>query len=131
MVEPHDEETDKGDDRERVSAELLAVKIVFGVIGLFVVLFIWGSIAGSGDDDLSDRGAMRACREAVEQKLESPGSAEFSKESATSTGDTSFEVYGVVDADNTFGASRRAGYKCDASSFDDGDTWTTSGVQIE
>lgn len=68
---------------------------------------------GSGDDDGGgEYGARDVCQQFVEDRLKSPGSADFSSEEATENSDGSWTVTGDVDSDNSFGASIRNSYTC-------------------
>lgn len=83
-----------------------------GIIGAVAALLVFGILFG-GDDD---RGAQVkiACREWVQERLKSPGSADFSNESVENYGDT-YVVTGYVDSDNSFGASIRNEFRCKAT----------------
>lgn len=87
------------------------------VIALAVLLALagWGCSLLTGDDKEGETGGARyACHDWVEQRLKSPGSANFEdydEGSVTRTGDT-VVVRGWVDSDNSFGASVRNTYTC-------------------
>lgn len=81
-----------------------------------------GCAAGS-DDGGGEYGARDVCQQFVEKRLKSPGSADFSSESATENPDGSWTVTGDVDSDNSFGASIRNSYRCTVR-HTSGDNWT-------
>lgn len=121
------------DAAEKPQKTSTTAKVVIGII-IAIPILCFGSCTWmlnlGKDAGPTEGGAIVACREAVRSMLKSPSSAQFSKETATPTGDTTFEVYGIVDAENSFGASLRHGFTCTAASAT-GDTWSTSGVRVE
>lgn len=87
----------------------LAVLVVVAAGGLAFVLL------RSEPSDAAERATTQiaACRERVKTQLKAPATAQFSGEMVTKqpTGEF-FEVNGVVDAQNGFGALLRQRYRC-------------------
>jgi hypothetical protein len=71
-----------------------------------VALTSSGTETGSGGAVMAER----ACKDFVKDRLKSPSSADFSATSSAGTGTVT--VTGVVDSDNSFGASLRSTYTC-------------------
>lgn len=69
-------------------------------------------------DPLSTANLITACQEAAKRQLKSPGSAKFSDETTSKLSDTRMRVWGVVDAQNGFGALLRERYTCEADRGD-------------
>ena len=87
-----------------------------------LVLLLAGGLAGcSGSDEPGEAEIRDACREMVEHRLKSPGSAEWSDEVVS--GSDPWEVRGVVDSDNAFGASMRSDFHCRDLSIGSDDQW--------
>lgn len=74
----------------------------------------------------SDDLAYSACREAVKQRLKSPGTAKFGGEFLRETGEATAEVGGWVDSENGFSALIRNRYVCIAHAGQTG--WRISDV---
>lgn len=106
------------------------VKLWQWVVGGLIVVGIFGAISGMGGDEPDEFGAQVACEDRVKKLLKAPASADFSGTEAVSIGTNTWEVTGVVDSDNSFGASIRGTFTCQAES-DDGEMWTTSRVSID
>lgn len=85
----------------------VAVLVVAAAIGLGYVLLRPGASA------TTEKAQVSACRELVKAQLKAPATAQFSGEVVTRqpTGGL-FEVDGVVDAQNGFGALLRQRYRC-------------------
>lgn len=95
----------------------------------------WCSVATKSNMDQADQdgsayGAKSACRDFVKARLKSPGSANFSSETPTMDVSGSWTVTGIVDSENSFGASVRNGYRCSTSTTGD-DNWTVDSVQLD
>lgn len=95
--------------------------------GLLLLL----SACSSGSDDGRDEiGAKVMCEQFIEDRLLSPGSAEFQNSGeyvVTGTGDR-YEVSGYVDAENAFGGSLRREWSCTVVDQGDG-TWELVDLQ--
>jgi hypothetical protein len=76
--------------------------------------------------------ATEQCQSRVEDKLKSPATAEFGDSSSSELGKTGdrWEVIGVVDAENGFGATVRLTYKCDMTYVEPMDAWTAALVDV-
>jgi hypothetical protein len=87
----------------------LAVLVVVAIAGLVFVLLRPGPAEATSRQ-------ITACREKVKTQLKAPATAQFSGESVTKqpTGGL-YEVRGVVDAENGFGALLRQRYTCTAT----------------
>jgi hypothetical protein len=87
---------------------LLALALILGSV-------MSSCVANAGKVDpatLGDGGhAKVACRGMVEDKLKAPSTADFSNESVSGSG-TSWNVAGLVDSQNSFGAKIRSSYTC-------------------
>ncbi|MFE5878961.1 hypothetical protein ACFQ6H_27155 [Rhodococcus sp. NPDC056506] len=80
-----------------------------------LVIAICGAslMASCGDDDLDARTDARvACQDAVEARMKSPSTAKFGGVSTDGGRDSGVTVTGYVDAQNTFGASKRTDFAC-------------------
>lgn len=91
-----------------------------------------------GDGKPLDEAAAVMCEDFVKRQLKSPGTAEFpgaldadyAKTSVLSdTKPWKYKVTGVVDSQNSFGATVRNDYVCTVSTKDD-DTWTLDDMQM-
>lgn len=80
-------------------------------IGLVLVTAL--ALAGCGGG-VSSSDAFVECKAAIEQQLRSPSSADFNRSSTSieETDSGGYEIAGVVDADNAFGASVRSNFSC-------------------
>lgn len=65
-------------------------------------------------DPLSTENLITACRDAAKRQLKSPASAQFSDETTSQIAENRMRVWGVVDAQNGFGAQLRNRYTCEA-----------------
>lgn len=73
-------------------------------------------LSACGDGSVSSGEAYRACEDAVESQLRSPGSADFSGalgSDVTETEGGGYSIRGTVDSDNAFGASLRSNFSCE------------------
>ncbi|MFE0142190.1 hypothetical protein [[Kitasatospora] papulosa] len=93
---------------------------------------------GSGDGKPLDESAAVMCEDFVKQRLKSPGTAEFPGVTDGDYAKTTvlsdvkpwkYKVTGVVDSQNSFGATVRSNYTCTTSTKDD-DTWTLDDIQL-
>ncbi len=96
----------------RIVAWAVAAAIVGGII--WVIAWSMHKDSANGDSTYQQARAIQACRDGVRDKLKSPRSARFSSESANGQG-LAWEVTGLVDSDNSFGASVRSGFSCQVS----------------
>ncbi|MBA2952162.1 hypothetical protein GON03_19280 [Nocardioides sp. MAH-18] len=71
-----------------------------------------GCSSGGEDDGGGEYGAKDVCQQFVEDRLKSPGTADFSSEVASENSDGSWTVRGDVDSENGFGALLRNSYEC-------------------
>lgn len=92
-----------------------------GCLWLFVVVAVFAigatilsSIGGDDEDKASDTGAIDVCHQAVSDQLKAPGTADFGGEQVTHSGDR-YTVVGHVDSENSFGASLRSNWSCEAT----------------
>lgn len=60
----------------------------------------------------SDVEVRLQCEQWVDERLKSPSTAEHSGQTVTSRGEDSWEVHGVVDSQNGFGAMVRTPWSC-------------------
>jgi hypothetical protein len=72
--------------------------------------------------------AIAACRDAVRRDLKTPATARFSEDRIVEQTGATHYVHGVVDAQNSFGATLRNRYECIANQ--DGDRWTVANVSL-
>ena len=105
-----------------------AMVLAFGVLILIGV--IWNVVDPSTDHG-DEADAIAACESQVEQQLKSPESASYSNEQikrddsrASDEAVTTYKVSGIVDSDNSLGASIRNVWTC--SAVFDGDSWDAS-----
>lgn len=77
---------------------------------LVLVLFVGGVLAYNAIREPAR--ARDACREAVEDRLKAPSTAEFSDEESEKAADGEYTVTGAVDSQNGFGAMVRNTYEC-------------------
>lgn len=72
--------------------------------------------SGAGASSADEYDARDVCRQAVEDRLVSPGSADFSRPDVNELAGsgTAYRVVGDVDAENRMGASVRITYECKA-----------------
>lgn len=97
---------------------LIAVALV--VVGWVNTTFFHGDEPTTDDRQTA---AVEACRESVRAQLKAPGSADFSGERYFERADV-YTVSGVVDAENSFGASLRSTWTCTATPIGDGERYT-------
>jgi hypothetical protein len=82
------------------------------------------------EDDPDKYGAEVMCEEFVEDRLKSPGSADFQRPTTTEVGTNTWLVSGSVDAQDGFGALVRVDYECTVRGDSDG-LWTLIDMQHE
>lgn len=105
-----------------------------GLIGAIVTVLVIGGCAAmfngeeEPDDGGGEYGARDVCEQFVEKRLKSPGSAEFSDESATGDSGT-YTVAGSVDSENGFGALVRNQYVCKVTHAS-GDNWRLMDLEM-
>jgi hypothetical protein len=88
----------------------------WGTLVASLLLTLTLGAACGGDDSDDAYSAKYICHQFVKDDLKSPRSAHFSNETATEDKATKeWTVSGDVDADNSFGASIRNTYTCDAT----------------
>lgn len=102
-----------------------AVIAVLLLIGFVISLFDGDDGPDESSGPTAD-GAIRVCEQSVENKLKAPATADFNDEVANpGTEPSTFEVAGVVDAENGFGANIRTAWICTAI-WVDGTEWNVS-----
>lgn len=85
--------------------------------------------ACSYSDEPDKYGAQVMCEDFVEDRLRSPGSADFQRPDSTiEVGTNEWQVSGSVDAENGFGALVRIDYVCTIRADGDG-MWTLVDLQ--
>lgn len=89
-------------------------KILLLLAGLVLVLIIVKIVVPTSNNQssISDNKVLKQAHIYISELLKSPGSAEFSDEVIIRDKDNRnlFEVRGVIDADNSFGAKLRSKY---------------------
>lgn len=87
--------------------------VVFLLVGLVVVFLfqLWNSTQDPADLNDNSSTAVVACEGIVKQNLKSPSTAKFDSD-AGDTGERTWEVVGVVDSQNAFGATVRSKFAC-------------------
>lgn len=99
------------------------------LIGCLIVIALIGggcaALVAFGDSSDSAVDAQTMCEEFVKDRLKSPGTAEFSGETAEPdpADERTYTVTGAVDSQNTFGGVVRNNFTCTVRLRDDGDTW--------
>ena len=106
-------------------------KWLLAVVPLMLIVGC-GSSGGVSSDQQSDR-AYIACQDYVSAQLKSPGSASFPGVSSSdypqiSGSGSSYEVVGVVDSENGFGAKLRSVFDCKATVT--GGSWSDAGTTV-
>lgn len=107
-----------------------------GLVAIVVLVSVLGGVFGgddSGDGGVEGGGgrygAEDVCEQFVENRLKSPGSADFSDtEAATGSGDV-WTVSGAVDSENSFGGLVRNTYVCEVR-HTTGENWTLVDLQM-
>jgi hypothetical protein len=102
--------------------------LAFGLLVLAIVGFAWAATSlTTGEAD-----AQQQCEDRVELRLKSPSTADFGDSSTRELGSTGtrWEVSGVVDAENSFGATVRLTYKCDLTYDEESDSWDAALVDV-
>lgn len=107
--------------------------IPFVIAGLVVALAAGGYAAYAltrPEPVAEDRTAVliAACQEVAKKQLKAPATARFSEEKPVDLGDRFYYIDGVVDAQNSFGATVRNKYLCKAESKDG--AWTVIRVEL-
>lgn len=93
---------------------------------VFLALFVAiGAIVRERDD--SSGMAEYACEDFVEDRLKSPGTADFQNATVESAGSDTWLVTGTVDSENSFGATMRVDYECTVTGS--GANWTLVDLQ--
>jgi hypothetical protein len=87
------------------------VALVVFVIGVAVFSRLGGDAGAEGP---SDAGAIDVCHQAVEAQLKAPGTAEFGGDNTVAETSRRYQVDGHVDAENSFGATLRLDWTCEA-----------------
>lgn len=113
--------------RPSTSGEKAVIGCAWIALALVILMFVGCSAmmnsAGSKDDDGGSAVMARiACEDMVKDKLKSPGSAKFSGQSETGSGN-SWTASGSVDSQNGFGALMRSGYSCTITYTPSDQTW--------
>ncbi|MBQ7119638.1 MAG: hypothetical protein IJO09_05440 [Oscillospiraceae bacterium] len=85
------------------------MKRLISLLFVFILVF---SFSACGEHKFDEYDAMSIAENAVEQRLKSPSTADFSSRSETSISNSgnSWTVSGWVDAQNSFGATARSNY---------------------
>ena len=83
----------------------------------FILFAIISKILGFGSSPDKPSGpdqidAQATCQVSIEDALKAPSTASFSDWSSVSTGSEGYEISGVVDAQNSFGAMLRSPFVC-------------------
>jgi hypothetical protein len=91
---------------------LLVFLVIFGLIvaGIIIIIVLAASNSGGNSAQLTQVTAQTSCENMVRDQLKSPSSASFSNESEV--GDSPVTVTGVVDSQNSFGATLRSSFHC-------------------
>lgn len=115
--------------------------LLFGCLGVIAVILLAVlvplvlALAGVWDDDRewepTSAQAAGICEDWVSEELKSPSTAEFSNERESSTGTDSWTITGLVDAQNSFGATIRAEWRCDVRWDTADEQWRGSATLIE
>jgi hypothetical protein len=104
------------------------------LVGIFVVLWIMGSLSGNNPSPSPDSdkfGAYFYSKEFVKEQLRAPSTAkfcDFDEARISSNGANSYTVVGWVDAQNGFGAMLRNRFVCKLHK--NGDTWYRDDVSL-
>lgn len=89
-----------------------AVVVAFGALALYA---IWSDDHPSvPSKERQAATAIQECRDAVRQQLKSPKTADFGSEATSETGEFTYRVTGLVDAENSFGVPLRHTFVCNA-----------------
>lgn len=121
---------------EQTKTLKIARRFAFGSLGLLVLVIILVSVSGGGDakpkgPDYGDEiGAKVICQQFVERQLKAPSTAKYSDERVTAHKKALWTVLGNVDSENSFGATIRNRYFCQAKHIK-GDTWQPVDVELE
>lgn len=88
----------------------VVVLLLIGLVAIFLFQ-LWNSTQDPTDANDNRSTAVVACEGIVKQNLKSPSTASFDSE-ARDTGERTWEVVGVVDSQNSFGATVRSEFAC-------------------
>jgi hypothetical protein len=77
-----------------------------------ILIISLGVVFLASCSNLGYSSAIAECQELVKDRLRAPGSAKFEKIQVNEKDDSYFEIVGVVDSENGFGALLRANFKC-------------------
>lgn len=109
--------------------ERIGRRIGIAVFAVAMAALVWVAVQGpeepkspaelAAEYEPSAADAERMCREDVARKLKAPGTARFGDVAAAPVGDTfggdEWTVTGWVDAENSFGATIRSEWTCQAT----------------
>jgi hypothetical protein len=113
---------------QRMAAPRQRKWMPFAVAGLALAL----AGAGLGAYALSRPepadGSITACQDAVREQLKTPATAKFSEDRVVEQSGATFYVHGIVDAENSFGATLRNRYQCIANQS--GTRWQVVDVSL-
>jgi hypothetical protein len=90
------------------------------------------ALSGCGSSSGDEGGAIVYCHQFIEDRLQSPSSADFpsnSEHQVTEVGEQRWRVSSYVDAENAFGASLRTDWTCEISYDESAETWTLEDLQ--
>lgn len=89
---------------------------IFKILGIkrsvFISLIIFIPILLSSCSNLGKSKYFNECKQLVKDRLRSPSTAAFPEINLNNLDGKSFEIVGVVDAQNGFGATIRGSFKC-------------------
>lgn len=99
-----------------------------GPVLLFAGCVAMVAVSGGDSDEPSGDMARVMCEGFVEDRLKSPGSADFQRPVITGAGVNTWKVSGSVDAENSFGGTVRLDYACTVRGDGSGE-WTLLDLQ--
>lgn len=91
--------------------------------GAAAAVLLWPTDKPADTDPLQQ--VRPVCRQAASKQLKAPSTARFSDETVTVAGERAYDLQGLVDAQNGFGAQIRNRYRCHAFHNIDGSYDTT------
>ena len=115
-----------------MAAEAKKNDSITGAAIAFVVLLVAGIwlVNSCDSDDSSDRADARvACQDAVEARLKSPSTADFSGVSTDGSKDSGITVTGHVDSQNSLGGTTRTDFSCRVTFSGDVAKATITGIE--